>query len=143
MTTVFDTYLHHLATGFDWTSATVKGMLVNKNAWAPAKGDPFVASILAAGAVEVTSASYVREAIATPTATTDGTGHRELLDSAIFDFGNLEASVAYDTFVLFCEVTTDADSWLMLAVDLGAQATDGSDVQVVPNAAGVFELIQP
>lgn len=141
---VFDTYLDHLAAGTAvWTADTVKGMLVAASTWTPAKSDGFVATILSAGAVEVTAAPYARQTLASKTKTLDGGGHRVLLDGNLLDFGAMAAAQSYDHLVLFKFVTNDADSWLICAFDLGALVTNGVTQRFVPDADGFFSLVAP
>lgn len=137
----FDTYLDHVAKATAvWTTDTVKGMLVDAQTWTPSEGDGFVATILSAGAVEVTAVGYARQTIGGKTETLDGVGHRGLLDGNLLDFGAMAAGSNYTHLVLFKFVTNDADSWLICAFDLGALTTNGVDQRFVPDADGFFEL---
>lgn len=137
----FDTYLDHLAAGFTWTTATVKAALFNTNTWTPDKSDGFVATIIANGAVEITASPYVRQTVASKTKTLDTPNHRVLLGMGTIDFGAMVAAQNYNRLVLFTQVTNDADSWLIAALDVGALVTNGVDQQFAPNASGLYQIL--
>ncbi len=140
----FDTYINHLLDGTtDFATLTVRGMLVDSLTWTPSKSDGFVATALAAGAVEVTASPYARQTLGGKTRTLDTPGHRVLLDGNLLDFGAMAAAQNYDALILFAFVTNDADSWLMAAFDLGAQTTNGVQQRFVPNADGFWEVLAP
>lgn len=139
----FDTFLDHLDTGFVWTTATIRSMLVNTNTWTPSKSDGFVATILSAGATEVTAAPYARQTVTGKTKTLDGTNHRIQLGINTIDFGAMVAAQNYNRLVLYNFVTSDADSWLVCALDVGALTTNGVDQQFAPNAAGLYVTSSP
>jgi hypothetical protein len=140
---IFDTYLDHLVRGLDWTTFDIRAAMFDKLTWAPAKGDLFMAGPIAAGAVECAAVGYTRQALVSQVANLDGAGHRELLHTAVADFGSLAAGTAFDTLVTFVQVTNDADSWLVAAFDVGAQTTDGTDQRFVPDTDGLFQLLMP
>lgn len=138
----FDTYLDHLAKGTAiWTTDTVKAMLVDSLTWTPDKSDGFVATVIAAGAVELTAAGYARQTLGGKAEAIDGGGHRVLLSGNIIDFGVMAAAQNYDRLVLFRQVTNDADSWLIAALDIGSLTTNGVTRRFVPDADGYYELV--
>jgi hypothetical protein len=141
---VFDTYLERLASaGSNWTTDTVKALLVSRATWAPDRSDEFVGDATGAGAVEVTASGYARQTIGSPAVNVDGSGHRALLAGATIDFGTPDAGSDFDTLIIYTQVTNDADSWMLAAVDLGSQTTAGVDISAVPDADGFFALAQP
>lgn len=141
---IFDNWLNAIATlGTDWVADTIRAALFDSLTWTPAKSDLFVNSATSSGAVEVAAASYARQLVPGRAVVVDGGAHRILLDGSTIDFGILEAGFNYDTLILYDFVTNDTDSFLICAFALGAQTTDGSNVQAVPNAAGFFKIYQP
>lgn len=134
------TALDHLVTGTSWETANLQAALFLKGAWTPAITDGFVLDATSAGATEVAAASYGRVALASNVANLDVTNTRELLATAVIDFGTLETGFDFDTLVVFVQVTNDSDSWLVCSIDLGSLTTDGTDERFVPDTAGLLSL---
>lgn len=138
----FDTYLDRVVAGTAiWTTMVVKAMLVNTVGWTPNKSDGFVATILSAGAVEVTAAPYARQTVTGKVKSIDGAGHRILEAMNLIDFGAMAGAQAYNRLVLYNFVTNDADSWLICALDVGALVTNGVQQRFVPNASGLYQIL--
>lgn len=142
---VTDTFLYVLANGsFDWSTADIRAAIFEAATWTPSKADSVVADATSAGAIECAAAGYAREALVSQVATLDTGGHRMLLDSAVVDFGTLASGTAFDTLMLFVQVTDDTDSWVMATFDLGAQTTsNASPTRFIPDTDGLFRLAQP
>lgn len=137
---VHDSMLHHFLRGANWQTADLRAALFLKSTWTPSPSDGVVLDATGAGAVEVAAPSYARAVLASNVANTDGTNHRELLSTAVIDFGALEAGFDYDTLVVFVHVTDDTDSWLVTSIDLGAQTTTGADERFVPDAVALIAV---
>ena len=143
---VHDTLIEHMATGAwsGWVTEDVRAAIFLADTWTPDKSDDVLATILAAGAIEISPSGYARTALTSQAATLDGGLHRELLDSAVIDFGTLGSGEDFDTLVLYVFVTDDTDSWLVSTRDLGAQTTtNASATRFVPDTDGLFSLVQP
>lgn len=140
---VFNTYLQHLPDDFGWSTSPIMCAILDSQTWTPDKTDPFVATPIAAGAVECAAPSYARVALTSAILTPDAPGNRTLFQGSIADFGTLETGFDFDTFVLYVAVTDDSDSYLIAAYDVGAQTTAGTAVRFVPDTSGFFELLQP
>lgn len=139
---IHDSYLQQLVAM--WSTWDVRAALFDSATWTPSKADAVLLDITGAGAVEVTATGYARVALVSQVATLDGGGHRELLDSAVIDFGTIDSGDPFDTLVLFTFVTNDSDSWLLSSFDLGAQTTtDASPTRFIPNTDGIYRLAQP
>lgn len=132
---VFNRLPYNLGLGFNWTTDSIQGLLVDRSSWTPNRDDDFVTNILVAGAVEVSAGGYARADLTTPTVGLDDPGDRSSWDADPLDFGTVAAADPYDTLVLYRLVNNDTDSWLMAAWDLEAQTTNGTAIEIQPSVA--------
>lgn len=134
----FNAAVEHLAIArdLDWTAGQVTAMLVDKLTWTPAPADGFVATALAAGAVET---SGTRTVLTTPTAVPGGASNCVFWSADPIVYPGVLLGEAFDTLVLFQQVTNDLDSYLLCSFDLGAQTGDGANVTLNPDTNGFMK----
>lgn len=136
----FNQIRYRIGLGFSWTTSVVRAMLVDSDAWVPNVDDDFVQTILTAGADEMAGGGYARVTLGARTVALDDTGNRGLWDcTSAISFGTVTGSDPYDFLVIYNFVTTDADSWLICAFDLGAQAATGSPITFMPHSEGILQ----
>jgi hypothetical protein len=139
MHVVFNQIRYRIGLGFNWTTADVRALLVDSDAWTPNYDDDYVQSILTAGADEMAGGGYARQNVTGRTVALDDAGDRGLWDGNSISFGTVTGTDPYDFLVLYNFVTNDADSWLIAAYDLGAQAADSTVLLFNPPADGYLE----
>jgi hypothetical protein len=137
---IFDNGIDAIVQFGAWGELTI-GLFL-KNGWTPALGDGVIADATSAGATEVTASGYTRQSFVTGTITADGGGHREVFAIDTVDFGTIDSGADFDTMIVAAQGSDDTDAKLIIAYDLGAQTTDGSDVTFVPDTAGVIEIVR-
>lgn len=136
--TMFDEAISAIADGA-W--GVIQVGLFLKNAWTPDQaGDTVIADATSAGATELAITGYARLQNLLGSITYDPTTPREVYDADSFDFGTPDPGGDYDTLIIASQGTDDSDARLILAIDLGAQTTDGSPLSFDPDPDGILEL---
>lgn len=123
--------------GFDFTAGTGLWLLVDRTTWTPDPDDDYIADILIAGAVEPATTGD-RQTILTPTVTLDDAGDQAVWGCGDFSYPGIPNLSTFDTAVLVNFVTTDSDSWLIYACDLGALVGDGGSIAMSLASPGVL-----
>lgn len=117
--------------GFDYTAGSVEFVLADDaSLWTPDPEDSYVADIVSAGGVLVGD----RVPVTSPTVSQDGTAHRAVWGADDYSHTGVANLTDFQWLVAYNLVTNDADSWLIVTLDLGAQTGDGSDIAVDFNA---------
>ncbi len=136
---------HRLATGLDWTSATIKVMLMDSS-FSPSKADKTVDTINAHEIANITGytggfGGSGRKTLASAAVTEDDTNHWAKLAAANLVWSALATG---DTIGQYCaiihEITNDAGSDVLGYVQIasGNTPTNGSDVDLNWGANGLF-----
>jgi hypothetical protein len=122
-----------------WTTSTIKALLLKSTA-TPNADDNFVADAIS-GSLEISTTGYARVTMTSPTATEDDTNDRLSLDCADVAFGAVgDSSQTAGWLVFYHEVTNDADSPLLFALDLADTVLNGSAFTVTISADGAITL---
>ena len=124
---------------------TIKCMLVS-SAYTPNADDEFVDAITASPSAELSGTGYVagfggagRKSLTANAINVDNVNDRAEFDAADLTWSAIDAgTIKY--LVLIKEVTNDAASHLIAAIDIGSQATNGGDITVTWNAEGILQL---
>lgn len=122
----------------DWDAHTFKAMLLVGLTSSPLDTDrQFVADIVAD---EASAVGYARQTLAGITLTRDAVNDWVTLDFNDVAFGSPAAGETASVFVVYREVTNDADSTLCYAWDIADTAFDGTAFTVQVGANGAVRL---
>lgn len=138
--TIFDVVRLNVASGLvDVTSAALTCVLLEANTWTPSPSDGVVGDALSAGAIEVsTGGSADRQTLTSGAVNLNGSLHRAIWDWDPISYPNVPNATAFDTLLVYVFVTSDSDSWLICAYDLGAQTGNGSPITINPDSSGTL-----
>ena len=127
--------------GFDWAAADVRLLLLDAaGTYVADPDDEFVAD-LNPGANELDTDNYARAALTGKAVLRNDTDNRAewIADNVVFeDLGPTSAGPTIQAGVLFVQVTTDADSWLVAYLDDITGVTNGLDATVQFDSTGII-----
>jgi hypothetical protein len=124
-----------LTAGIDLEDDTINVLLVD-DTYTADKTHDFVADVVAD---ELSGTGYTRKTLAGKTVTLDGVNHRVTFDATDPVWTGLDAGTIGGA-VVFKQVTNDADSPVLCFLDPTNLTTNGSDVTLQFNAAGILRL---
>lgn len=134
--------LYEMASGIVYTTAGLKLLLVDAN-YTFDKDHDYVSDVVAN---ELTGTGYTggfggsgRKSLATKTLTLDDTNDRIVLDADDLTWSGINAGTAAAA-ILFRELTNDASSPLWAYLDPANVVTNGGDVTLIWNAAGILRI---
>jgi hypothetical protein len=125
--------------GFNWGSLDLRVLLVTSGYVVDAD-DVFVDD-LTPGSNELAGTGYVRKALASESTAQDDVNDRAEGDADDVTWTGINAGTTAAA-VIFTQVTTDADSWLVAYIDTGGFpiTTNGGDLTIQWNAEGILQL---
>lgn len=121
-----------------FTSDTIKIGLLKSSA-APDRTANFVSDVVA-GSAEISVSGYSRQTLGSKTVTESDASSRVEYDAADAAFTGLASGQTIGWAFVYKEVTNDADSPVICILDLTDTPTNGGDITIQFNSAGVFTL---
>src|SRR5690606_19576027 len=128
----------------EWLSDTIKCALVGSG-YTPNADHEFMSEITDSPTAELSGTGYVggfngsgRKTLASKAINVDNANDRAEFDAADLTWSGINAGTV-EYLVLLVEVTTDADSHLICAIDVSSFVTNGGDLTVTWNNEGIFQ----